>query len=141
MKLDLNSLASSIESLEASLNVVGNQVWFSSLPTDAQNTLIAGVIQNFEFVHELSIKMIRRRIEMDAASPTETDFANFRDLLRTAAERGMITDVEAWFGYRKLRNETSHTYDRQKAQKVFHGIPAFLRDAKALMRELQARNV
>ena len=140
MKLDLTSLSNSLESLEASLKVVGDEAWFSVLPTAVQNTLIAGVIQNFEFVHELSIKMIRRRIELDAASPTEADFANFRDLLRTAAERGMIADVEAWFGYRKLRNETSDTYDRQKAQKVFHGIPAFLRDAQALMHELQARN-
>ena len=141
MKLDLTSLSNSIDSLEASLNVVADEAWFSALPKAAQNTMIAGVIQNFEFVHELSIKMIRRRIEIDAASPTEADFSNFRDLLRSAAERGMIADVEAWFGYRKLRNETSHTYDRHKAQKVFHGIPAFLRDAKALMRELQARNV
>ena len=141
MKLDLTSLSNSIESLEASLNVVGDETWFTALPNAVQNTLIAGVIQNFEFVHELSIKMIRRRIEMDSASPTEADFANFRDLLRTAGERGLIADVEAWFGYRKLRNETTHTYDRHKAQKVYHGIPAFLHDAKLLMRELQARDV
>lgn len=140
MKLDLTALSNAIESLDESLNVVGGDTWFSALPKAAQNTLIAGVIQTFEFVYELSIKMIRRRIEMDAASPTEADFSEFRTMLRSAAERGLIADVEAWFEYRKLRNETSHTYDRHKAQKVYHGIPAFLHDAKSLMRELQARN-
>lgn len=62
--------------------------------------------------------MIRRRLELDAASPTEIDFSSFRDLMRTTAEKGLVTNVEAWFRYRQLRNITSHTYDSVKARMV-----------------------
>jgi len=141
MKLDLTPLASAIVSFEEGIAVVSNENWFNSQTEAVQNTLIAGVIQNFEFVYELGIKMIRRRIELDAATPAEADFADFRDLLRTAAERGFVADVQAWFEYRKLRNITSHTYDHEKARQVYRGTLAFLRDAKALLKALEARNV
>ena len=42
MKLDLTSLSNSIESLEASLNVVGDETWFTALPNAVQNTLNIG---------------------------------------------------------------------------------------------------
>lgn len=141
MKLDLTPLAFAIASLEEGIAVASNETWFSSQTEAVRNTLLAGVIQNFEFVYELSIKMIRRRIELDAATPDEADFADFRDLLRTAAERGLVSDVEAWFEYRNLRNITSHTYDHEKAWRVYRGTLAFLSDAKALLKALEARNV
>ncbi len=141
MKLDLSALAGAIVSLEDSIGVVSNGTWFREQSKSVKNTLLAGVIQNFEFVYDLSIKMIRRRIELDAATPTEADFSDFRDLLRTAAERGLVADVEAWFDYRKLRNITAHTYDREKAQQVYRGIPAFLSSAKMLLSALENRNV
>lgn len=140
MKLDLTPLANALASFEEGIAVVSNENWFNSQTEAVQNTLIAGVIQNFEFVYEIGIKMIRRRIELDAATPAEA-FADFRDLLRTAAERGLIADVEAWFEYRKLRNITSHTYDHEKARQVYRGTLAFLRDARALLKTLEARNV
>ncbi len=140
MKLDLTPLANAIASFEEGIAVVSNENWFNSQTGAVQNTLIAGVIQNFEFVYELGIKMIRRRIELDAATPAETDFADFRDLLRTAAERGLVADVDAWFEYRKLRNITSNTYDHERARQVYRGTLAFLSDAKALLKTLEARN-
>ncbi|MGH8577561.1 MAG: nucleotidyltransferase substrate binding protein, partial [Gammaproteobacteria bacterium] len=82
MTLDLTPLADAIASFEEGLAVVSNDNWFNSQTEAVRNTLIAGVIQNFEFVYELGIKMIRRRIELDAATPAEADFADFRDLLR-----------------------------------------------------------
>ena len=140
MKLDLSALDNAIVSLEESIGTVSNEAWFREQSKAVKNTLLAGVIQNFEFVYELSIKMIRRRIELDAATPTEVDFSDFRDLLRTAAERGLVADVEAWFDYRKLRNITAHTYDREKAQQVYRGIPTFLSGARQLLSALENRN-
>lgn len=141
MKLDITLLSDAITSLQESIGTVSNEPWFNAQPKPVQNTLIAGVIQNFEFVYEHSIKMLRRRIEMDAATPTEADFSNFRDLLRTAAERGLIADMEAWLGYRKMRNLTSHTYDHEKAREVYQGTVQFMDDAKSLLQTLVARNV
>lgn len=60
---------------------------------------MVGVIQNFEFVFEISFKMIKRRIELDSASPNDVDELNFRDVLRVAGEKGLVDDVSAWFEY------------------------------------------
>jgi nucleotidyltransferase substrate binding protein (TIGR01987 family) len=102
--------------------------------------LIAGVIQNFEFVYEISFKMIKRQIEEESASPDEVDESNFRDVLRVASEKGLVADVEAWFKYRKMRNITAHTYDHEKAQRVYRDTLVFINDARALLKELEARN-
>lgn len=139
-KLDLTSFKEAITSLEEGLAVVKDAVWFHRQSPPVQNTLIAGVIQNFEFVYEIGVKMIRRRIELDPASPSEVDFTDFRDLLRTAAEKGLIENVEAWFEYRKMRNVTSHTYDHKKAQKVYEGTLSFIGSARDLLQRLEARN-
>jgi nucleotidyltransferase substrate binding protein (TIGR01987 family) len=105
-----------------------------------RNTLIAGAIQNFEFVYELGIKMIRRQLEMEAASPNEVDEGSFRDLMRRAGEKGLIADVAAWFNYRHMRNVTAHAYDHAKAKQVYEGSLAFVKDARALLRALESRH-
>ena len=139
-KLDLSALRKAIVSLQEGIGVVSDVHWFNAQSKPVKNTLIAGVIQNFEFVYELSIKMMRRQIEKDAASPTEADYSDFRNLLRTAAEKGLIADVEAWFKYREMRNITAHTYDHEKANRVYQGTLAFIGDARALLETLDARN-
>lgn len=139
-KLDLGPLRGALASLEDGLDVVSDTLWFNQQSNKVQNTLIAGVIQNFEFVYEIGFKMLRRQIEAEAASPTEVDESNFRDVLRVAAEKGLIADVEAWFRYRKMRNITAHTYDHEKAQQVYRGTLLFMADARALLAQLEARN-
>ena len=139
-KLDLSALRSALASLEDGLDVARDTGWFSKQSSKVQNTLVAGVIQNFEFVYEVGYKMLRRQIELEAASPADVDESNFRDVLRLAGEKGLIADVEAWFGYRQMRNITAHTYDHEKAQKVYLGTLLFIDDARALLANLEARN-
>ena len=138
--LDLSALREAIVSLSDSLEVASDQVWFNQQADKVRNTLISGVVKNFEFVYEISIKMIRRMIELESASPSEVDEGNFRDLLRTAGEKGLVADVEAWFTYRKMRNITTHTYDHQKAQQVYQNTLGFIVDARALLAALEKRN-
>jgi len=139
-KLNLESLHSALQSLENSLEVVSDAEWFSQQSEKVQNTLVAGVIQNFEIVYELGFKMLRRQIEAEAASPDEVDTFNFRDVLRVGAEKGLIADVEAWLRYQQMRNITAHTYDHHKARQVYQGALLFLSDARALLTALEARN-
>ncbi|WP_027996447.1 nucleotidyltransferase substrate binding protein [Simplicispira psychrophila] len=139
-KLDLDALRRAVASLEDGLEVVSNADWFNQQSSKVQNTLIAGVIQNFEFVYEVGFKMLRRQIELESASPSEVDESNFRDVLRVAAEKGLIADVEAWFRYRQMRNLTAHTYNHEKAQQVYQGTLLFIGDAQALLASLEARN-
>ena len=138
--LDLGALRHAVRSLEDSQDVVGDSKWFDQQSDKIQNTLTAGVMQNFEFVYEISIKMIRRQIELEAASPAEGNHSDFRDLIRVAAEKGIVADAEAWFTYRRMRNLTSHTYDRQKAQQAYRETLAFIADARSLLACLEARN-
>lgn len=139
-KLDLSALKNAVTSLENALGVAADEAWLGRQSTAMRETIIAGVIQNFEFVYELSVKMMRRQIEMESDFPEEVDNANYRDLVRTAGEKGLVEDVEAWFGYRELRNESSHTYDHEKAQKVYGSTMKFITDAKKLLAVLEKRN-
>ena len=140
-KLDLTSLRHAVSSLEDSLSVVSDSAWFNQQSGKVKNTLLAGVIQNFEFVYEISVRMLKRQIEAESASPDEVDETNFRDVLRAAAGKGLIAEVEAWFTYRQMRNITAHTYDHDKAQKVYEGTLKFIVDARDLLQKLEARNV
>jgi nucleotidyltransferase substrate binding protein (TIGR01987 family) len=137
--LDLGALRAAVASFEDSLDVVGNADWFDAQSPRVQNTLMAGVIQNFEFVFEIGFKMIRRRLELDSASPNEIDELNFRDVLRVAGERGLVDDVPAWFEYRRMRNITAHTYDQEKARQIYLGALKFRGDATKLLARLEAR--
>jgi len=138
--LDLGSLRDALSSLQESVEVVNDPEWFNEQSARVQNTLIAGVIKNFEFVYEISIKMVRRRLEIGADSPTDVDKMEFRNLLRSAAEKGLIDDVDAWFKYRKMRNITAHTYDHEKARQVYQETLVFIDDAGLLLRQLEALN-
>ncbi|WP_234346919.1 MULTISPECIES: nucleotidyltransferase substrate binding protein [Xanthomonas] len=131
-KLDLTALRNAVSSLEDSLGVVSDSAWFNQQSKQVKNTLVAGVIQNFEFVYEIGIKMLKRQIEAESASPEEVDETN---------EKGLIADVEAWFKYRQMRNITAHTYDHEKAKKVYQGTLDFIVDARDLLQKLEARNV
>ena len=139
-RLDLSSLRNEVASLEGSLDVVGNRKWFGEQSATVRNTLMAGVIQNFEFVYELSVRMMRRQIEQESDSPEDVDHRDFRDMLRIAAEKALIANVEAWFGYRRTRNISAHTYDHEKARQVYQDTLTFVNDARALLLSLEARN-
>ena len=137
--LDLGALRAAIASFEDSLDVVGDAAWFGAQSPRVRNTLMAGVIQNFEFVYEIGFKMIKRRLDLDSASPGDIDGMNFRDVLRLAGEAALVDDVAPWFEYRAMRNITAHTYDQEKARQIYRGALKFRGDAKALLARLEAR--
>ncbi len=139
-KLDLSALRDSIASLENAIHVIEDASWFDAQSSAVRDTLVAGAIQNFEFVYEIGCKMIKRQLELEAANPREISEASFRDLLRMAAEKGIVVDVEKWFEYRSMRNTTSHTYDHSRANAVYTGTATFLKDARALLAALEERN-
>ena len=95
-------------------------------------------IQRFEYTYELCVKSLRRQLEAMSDSPADVDAVGYRDMIRLGAERGFITTEAAWFGYRELRNITSHVYDPAKASRVFAMLPAFLDDARSLLMRLLA---
>lgn len=138
--LDLSALAAAVESLAQAMAAVEDEAWMAQQRPAVRETMRAGLVQNFEFVYELGVKMMRRRVLLEASSYEAFDHHSFNDLVRTAADLGLVADPKAWFQHRKLRNITSHTYDQAKAKLVHAEAAALLRDAKALLQVLQDRN-
>jgi nucleotidyltransferase substrate binding protein (TIGR01987 family) len=130
--LDLTSFSKALSSLERAI------ARSSANPGDEE--VRDSVIQRFEYTYELAWKMLKRRLEMDDPSPQSVDALTYRDLIRAGAERGLLEDPRAWFGYREMRNITSHTYNEEKARQVRAAACDFFVDAKLLHSRLTARN-
>jgi hypothetical protein len=52
----------------------------------------------------------------------------------------LINNVKRFLSYRDARNQTSHTYDEEKATDVASVIPGFYKDATYLLKQLRQRN-
>ena len=112
-------------------------VWIAQSKGDPDNDLLRdGVIQRFEYTMDLSWKMIQRYLK-HIAQVEESAIRTKKDLFREAGRLGLISNVEAWFGYYEARNETSHTYDPQIAESVFEQAELFLPDAISLLEALK----
>jgi nucleotidyltransferase substrate binding protein (TIGR01987 family) len=137
-KLDLSALEKAIKQLEKSLSFSASDLAKQDLEIFQQ--FRASSIQSFEYTFEIAIKMIRRQLELIESSSELVDQLSFKDLIRTAAERGLLNDPLAWFAFRERRNITSHTYDEKKAEQVFTDLPKFLSEARNLLEKLHERN-
>ena len=97
-------------------------------------------IQRFEYTYELCWKLLKRKIASDAAVPAEIAAMSFKDLIRTGAEKGLLTTPETWFNYREKRNITTHIYNQAKAKEVYEVVADFYKDATDLLKTLQKSN-
>lgn len=133
MALDLHSLQKAVSSLERAITRSKDNI--------DDEELRDAVIQRFEYTYELCWKMLKRQLEIEAPNPAEIDTLSFKDLLRTAAEKGFINNIEQWFIYREQRNITSHTYDETKAISVQKTAFDFIKDAGRLLAKLEQRQL
>ena len=83
--------------------------------------------------------MLKRYLD-ESEGTAAIEVLSRQDLFRQAAERGIIDNVETWFGYHRARNETSPTYDAHKAEQVYEVARQFAQDAEKLLLALQQRN-
>lgn len=86
-----------------------------------------GLIQGFEFTHELAWKMLKDYLENKGIS----GLIGSKDATRMAFQNNLITDGQAWMDMIKSRNLTSHTYNQDIAETIEHDTlkrfyPAFL---------------
>ncbi len=137
--LDLGSLRAAVQALGNAVDVVSSPEFAVADPR-WRDTLVAGVVQHFEFTFELCWKMLKRQLEREVPSPSEMDSVSYRELFRAGHQRGLVGAVEPWFAFRELRNITAHTYAREKAQRVAASAPLLLAEACALLSALELRN-
>lgn len=95
-----------------------------------------GVIQAFEFVHELAWNVLKDLLEFEGIQ----GIVGSRGTVREAFKRGLLAEGELWLDMIDKRNLTSHTYNAELAQDmvntIIHGYyPSFM----ALQQTLQQR--
>ena len=139
MALDLSSLNKAINALDYAVGEAHNDEFIDSLTSQQQDIIRAGVIQHFEVTYELCWKFMQRWLAENVGR-VYVDGLSRRELFRLAAERRLISDVEAWWGYHRARNLTSHIYDEDVAEEVFQTATQFLSDAQAFLAALTKRN-
>ena len=139
MRIYLKPMENAIAQLEEAIDLHGSDLAGSD--SRLQTHLRAAVIQAFAFTYELSFNMLTRHLEQAAANPAEIDTLTFNEVIREAFGRGLIrSELSAWQEFRRNRGTTSHTYNEDKAQQVFEGVPIFLDEARFLLVQLQERN-
>ena len=79
-----------------------------------------GLIQAFEFTHELAWNVLKDYLEAQGIQ----DVVGSRGATREAFKNGLIVDGEAWMEMIKSRNQTSHTYNEETANEITEAILA-----------------
>jgi len=95
-----------------------------------------GLIQGFEFTHELAWNVLKDFLEYEGMQ----GLIGSRSVSREAFKRGLIQDGQAWIDMIEGRNLSSHTYNEdtanQLAQAILHSYyPHFV----MLQAEMQAK--
>lgn len=135
MDIDFSPLAHAISQLEKSIAYATSEMAENN--SDLFEQFRNSVIQCFEFTYELSHKMLKRYLEATAANPEEIDLSTFQNIIRMGNEKGLLrSDWTVWRDYRLARSNSSHTYDANKAEAVYHVASDFLEEAKYLYRQL-----
>lgn len=73
-----------------------------------------GLIQSFEFTHELAWKVMKDYGEFQG----NTEIKGSRDAVLYAAQVNLISNAHIWMEMMKSRNSTSHTYNEDTANEI-----------------------
>ena len=138
MKLDYSSLESAVGQLQKSFEYLHSDLALKDAGLREQ--FRSATIQAFEFSYELAVKMIRRQLALIVANPDELREIDFADLMRDAADAGIVSDAPSYVRYREMRNRTSHTYNASQAEQTVAAMDEFLRDMRFLLNKLGERN-
>lgn len=138
MKLDYSAFESALGQLEKSLAYLGSEM--SRKDPELRQQFRAATIQAFAYTYDLATRLVRRQLDQIVATPAELREMPFMDLMRTAADAGLIRSATPFHGYREKRNITSHTYNEARAEEVVSAMESFLQDVRYLLAELKRRN-
>jgi nucleotidyltransferase substrate binding protein (TIGR01987 family) len=77
-----------------------------------------GMIQAFEYTHELAWNTLKDFLEHQGLQ----NLYGSKDSSREAFKKGLIKNGEVWMDMIKSRNLSSHTYNRDIAEKIVYAI-------------------
>lgn len=92
-----------------------------------------GLIQAFEFTHELAWNVLKDYFEYQG----NFNIRGSRDAVKEAFKNDLLNDGNLWMQMIETRNITSHTYDKNTAEEVVYTIvnnyyPEFLEFEKKI---------
>ena len=101
------------------------------------NLELQGLIQGFEFTHELAWNVLKDYLELEGIQ----GLIGSRSTVREAFKRGLIIDGEAWMDMIEKRNLSSHTYNQDVAETLVSAVygsyyPAFMALQERFEKEL-----
>ncbi len=79
---------------------------------------VQGLIQSFEYTHELAWKTLRDFLK----DRGNKDIYGSKDATREAFRYELIENGEVWMDMIKSRNQTSHTYNQKTAELIVDAI-------------------
>lgn len=120
--------------LEKAVNLLRNA---SELDSDTIELLREGLIQRFEYTHELAWNVMKDYAEYQGYS----EVRGSRDAIRKALEMNLIFN-RVWMESIQDRNESSHNYDEEESVNIYRNIiedyyPLFC-DFRDKMNEIKA---
>lgn len=100
---------------------------------DVDDLLKEGLIQRFEYTHELAWKVMKDYAEYQGY----VDIRGSRDAFRKAFQMGIISDSK-WMDSIEDRNLTSHNYDEDVAEEIYETIvkvyyPLFVKFERSML--------
>ncbi|RME01246.1 MAG: nucleotidyltransferase [Bacteroidetes bacterium] len=93
-----------------------------------------GLIQSFEFTHELAWKTMKAFLQEKGVK----GLFGSKDTTKEAFRSGLISDGDIWMKMIQDRNLTSHTYDEVTARSISEAIKNdYFRELTALLKKFQ----
>ncbi len=126
MEVSTKELSRAIQSLKEAIDLYDN---CSTEEIVLKKALRDACIQRFEFCIEFAWKTSMRILGLNIKAT--------KPAVREMARNDLIKNPEKWLLFVDARNDTSHTYDDEVAQRVFDLIREFYLEVLLLMKNLE----
>jgi hypothetical protein len=101
-----------------------------------------GLIQRFEFTHDLAHKALRRCLAQASGDARAVQALDVEALVEMAHDQGLLlAGWPAWRTWHDLRAHTGHTDEEPMGPEVVAAVPRFLDEVRHLQRRLAGRVV
>lgn len=108
-----------LERLSEAINYINHNYIDDPENTDVLNNIIKeGLIQRFEYTHELAWKVMKDYAEYQGI----TGITGSRDATKEAFQMNLILDGQVWMNMIRSRNESSHTYNEETSDEIYTKI-------------------
>ena len=125
--MDYTQLKTAIERFGQMLEAFGQN---DKRPPLEQEAVQDSLVKRFEYTLEVAWKTCKRHLEEEGFVEAAT--GSPKSIIRLAAQRKLIDNPQAWFGYLRFRQDTSHDYSSDKAEAVLDAAKDFYQDVTKL---------